>query len=91
MVQAAVKRIPTNMSFQALSKQVDTNSYALDGEKEKQAVKAALSTQVAEYLEEVQKAGGTDAAIEDRYKLKLGYWIYWNTHGRHGLKVLYKF
>jgi hypothetical protein len=46
---------------------------------------------LAEYLAEVQKAGTSDPSIEERYKLKLGYWIYRNTHGWHGLKVLYKF
>lgn len=89
MVHEAIRRVPQTMSFPGLCRQVETNSDALSDPKERQQIKDALAAQLTEYVAEGKKSSSGD--IEDRYRKKLGFWIYHNVHGRHGLDLLFRF
>ena len=67
---------------------IKKNADALSDEKQITDLKSEIERQLKASTDEVTGHGGSTPAIEDRYRSKLGYWIYRNAGRWHGLKVL---
>jgi hypothetical protein len=92
IVRRAVGQVPTDMRFDRVCELVRTNADALGEDREITNVRDESDRQLAEYRGEIKSQGGTSAPeIEDRYRYKLGYWIYRNANRSHGLRVLFNF
>jgi hypothetical protein len=90
-VRDAVGRIPSAMNFIEICDRVEINTGALNTEKDRKSVQAEIIKQRADYRAEAATTTANIQKLDNRYRHKLGYWVYHNAGRWHGLKLLFDF